>query len=293
MDVDGTLTDGKIYMGPNGEAMKAFSIKDGYVSNFILKPVGIVPVIITARNSEILQRRCDELGITEVYQGKMDKLTALKEIVGEENIGACAYFGDDILDLKCMVPIQEAGGIVGCPSDAVKKIKAIADYVCTSKAGEGALREFAEWLVTPKVDEEEISKRVNEALEYLEGLNVTGADAGKKVIVNDNFFYSVHSYETKSADECKLESHREYIDIQLMIDGEESMEVVDTSKLTIKENYDEKKDVMFWNIPRRMAKITLRAGDYIVLYPENAHRGAATIKKITHVLKIVGKVKID
>ena len=82
LDVDGTLTYGKIYMGPNGEAMKAFSIKDGYVSNFILKPVGIVPVIITARNSSIVQHRCDELGITEVYQGKMDKLAALKEIVG-------------------------------------------------------------------------------------------------------------------------------------------------------------------------------------------------------------------
>ncbi len=55
LDVDGTLTDGKIYMGSNGEAMKAFSIKDGYVSNFILKPVGIIPVIITARNSSIVR----------------------------------------------------------------------------------------------------------------------------------------------------------------------------------------------------------------------------------------------
>lgn len=292
LDVDGTLTDGKIYMGLDGEAMKAFSIKDGYVSNFILKPVGIVPVVITARSSSIVQHRCDELGITEVYQGKMNKFTALKEIVGEENIGACAYFGDDILDLKCMVPIQEAGGIVGCPRDAVKEIKSIADYVCINKAGEGALREFAEWLVEPKVDEKEVSRRVNDAIDYLIALEVSEADVGKKVVVNDKFFYSVQAYDTKTADECKLESHRKYIDIQIMVAGEETMEVVDISKLTVKEDYDEDRDVIFWRVPKRMAKGTLRAGNYIVLYPENAHRGAVSIREKSHVLKIVGKVAI-
>lgn len=293
LDVDGTLTDGKIYMGPNGEAMKAFSIKDGYVINFILKPVGIIPIIITARNSSIVQNRCDELGITEVYQGKMDKLTALKEIVGEDNVGSCAYFGDDILDLKCMVPIQKAGGIVGCPSDAVKEIKAITDYVCVSKAGEGALREFAEWLIEPKVDENEIQRRVDEALDSLLNLDVSIEDAGKKVVVNDKFFYSIQSYDTKPADYCKLESHRKYIDIQIIVEGEESMEVVDIFKLKVKEDYDEEKDVMFWNVPKRMSKSILKAGDYIILYPENAHRGAVFINESRHVLKIVGKVAMD
>lgn len=80
MDVDGTLTDGKIYMGPNGETMKSFSVKDGMVINCILKPMNIVPVIITARNSSIVQNRCDELGIKEVYQGKLNKLITLKEM---------------------------------------------------------------------------------------------------------------------------------------------------------------------------------------------------------------------
>lgn len=293
LDVDGTLTDGKIYMGPNGEAMKAFSIKDGYVIDFILKPVGIVPIVITARSSPIVQHRCDELGITEVYQGKMDKLKALKEIVGEENFGACACFGDDILDLKCMAPIRKAGGIIGCPCDAVKEIKAIADYVCVSKAGEGALREFAEWLITPKVDDEEIARRVNEAVEYLTALEVSETDAGKKVAVNHRFFYSVLSYNTKPVEECKLESHRKYIDIQIIVDGEEEMEIVDISKLTVKEDYDEEKDVIFWKEPKRMVKTILRAGACIVLYPENAHRGASSINEISHVLKIVGKVATE
>lgn len=292
LDVDGTLTDGKIYMGPNGEAMKAFSIKDGYVINFILKPVGIVPIIITARNSSIVQNRCDELGITEVYQGKIDKFTALKEIVGKDSIGSCAYFGDDILDLKCMTPIKEAGGIIGCPSDAVKEIRAIADYVCVNKAGEGALREFAEWLVAPKVSEEEINRRVIDALKYLLQLNVGEEDAGKKVVVNDKFFYSVQSYETRHTDECKLESHRQYIDVQILVSGEERMDIADISRLDISEEYDEDKDVIFWKLPKRMCKSTLRAGDYIILYPENAHRGAISIEESSHILKIVGKIAI-
>lgn len=147
MDVDGTLTDGKIYMGPKGEAMKAFSVKDGYAINYILKPAGITPIIITARSSEIVKRRCDELGITEVYQDTFYKLSKLKELIGEEKLGQCAYMGDDIPDLECMEAIKNAGGVIGCPADAVRKIKDIADYVCGNKAGEGAMREFSEWLV--------------------------------------------------------------------------------------------------------------------------------------------------
>nr|WP_330370798.1 hypothetical protein [Butyrivibrio proteoclasticus] len=147
MDVDGTLTDGKIYMGPNGEAMKAFSVKDGYAINYILKPAGIIPIVITARSSQIVQNRCDELGITEVYQNVFYKLDKLKEIIGNDNLGKCAYIGDDIPDLECMIAVKKAGGLVGCPADSVKKIKEIANYVCENRAGEGAFREFSEWLV--------------------------------------------------------------------------------------------------------------------------------------------------
>lgn len=292
MDVDGTLTDGKIYMGPNGEVMKAFSIKDGMVINYILKPRNIIPVIITARDSSIVQHRCDELGIKEVYQGKLDKLITLKEIVGEEGLGSCAYFGDDTLDLKCMNPIKEAGGIVACPADAVREVKAVADYICINKAGEGALREFAEWLVSDRSDDAEIQSRIEKAVEYLIGLQASESDAGKRVDIDDNFYYSIQSYDTKPAEECKLESHRKYIDIQIMASGEESMDLVDISRLSIKEEYDEEKDVMFWNVPSRMTKTTLLAGDCIVLYPETAHRGAQNLDRTKHVLKIVGKIKV-
>lgn len=293
MDIDGTLTDGKIYMGPDGEAMKAFSVKDGYVINFILKPAGIIPVIITARSSQIVEQRCRELGIKEVYQGRQDKVNVLKEIVGKENLGMCAYFGDDILDLECMYPIKEAGGIAGCPVDAVNEVKAAVNYICVNKAGDGALREFAEWLVTPKDDEDRIKKRVETAVEYLLNLEVSEKDVGKKNIVNENFFYFVQSYMTKPATECKLESHRMYTDIQVVVSGNEIIDLADISRLSAKEEYNIENDVIFWNIPQRMARIAMGAGSYIILYPENAHRGMVCIKESERVLKIVGKVKIN
>ena len=68
--------------------MKAFSIKDGMVPNFYLKPAGIIPVVITARESTIVENRCKEIGISEVYQGKLDKLSVLKEIVGSDGLGS-------------------------------------------------------------------------------------------------------------------------------------------------------------------------------------------------------------
>ena len=292
MDVDGTLTDGKIYMDIDGESMKAFSVKDGYAINYILKPANIIPVILTARTSGIVQNRCNELGIDEVYQGKFDKLTVLKEIVGKNGLESCAYFGDDILDLKCMISIKEAGGIVACPSDAVSEVKTMADYLCVNKAGEGALREFSEWLVKPRIDENEIEGRVNEAIEYLKELNVSENNIGRQIIVNDRFFYSVQGYSTKPVGECKLESHRKYIDVQIMVKGNEFIDFADISRLTVLEKYNEDKDVVFWNIPQRLVRTTLRAGDQIVFYPENAHRGAIKLNQCEKVLKIVGKVKV-
>lgn len=149
MDVDGTLTDGKIYMGNEGELFKAFNIKDGCGIHDILIPSGIVPVIITGRKSKILENRCNELKIDKLYQGVGDKLTVLKQILEVDgfNFSNVAYIGDDINDLSCMQQVKEDSGIVGCPSDAVEKVKKIADYTCNAKGGEGAVREFIEWLL--------------------------------------------------------------------------------------------------------------------------------------------------
>ena len=100
-------------------------------------------------------------------------------------------------------PIRDAGGIVGCPSDAVQEVKAISDYTCLQKAGEGALREFAEWLVSDKNDS--IEERVKSAVEYLMNLSDDQLSCGKHE-VREDFFYSVQEYETKMTEQCKLES---------------------------------------------------------------------------------------
>ena len=145
MDVDGTLTDGKIYMSSSGEAMKAFNIKDGCGIHDLLIPHGIIPVIITGRSSEIVLMRCKELGITEIYQGISEKVRKLNDIASD--LVEVAYIGDDINDLTTMKAVKEAGGIVGCPADANSSVIDIADFVATHKGGEGAVREFIEWIL--------------------------------------------------------------------------------------------------------------------------------------------------
>lgn len=155
MDVDGTLTDGKIYMSENGEAFKAFDIKDGYGIKHILPKYGIIPVIITARESKIVERRCSELDISDCYQSAANKLDKLDDVIKKysqtdgvalsyKNI---AYIGDDILDLHCMLPIQGAGGVVGCPADAVKEVREISDFVASKNGGAGAVREFIDFVL--------------------------------------------------------------------------------------------------------------------------------------------------
>lgn len=145
MDVDGTLTDGKIYMGMDGELCKAFNIKDGCGIHDIAIPNGIIPIIITGRTSQILENRCKELGITSLHQGVSDKVEKLNLVT--DDFSAVAYIGDDINDLFCMNLVKEAGGIVGCPKDAVKKVLNISDFISTKNGGDGAVREFIEWLM--------------------------------------------------------------------------------------------------------------------------------------------------
>lgn len=145
MDVDGTLTDGKIYMGNDGEMMKAFNIKDGCGIHDIAIPRGITPVIITGRKSKIVENRCAEVGITEVYQDISDKIEKIVSITKE--LSTVAYIGDDINDLSAMKFVKKAGGLAGCPKDAAKMIIEVADFVAEHNGGDGAVREFIEWVV--------------------------------------------------------------------------------------------------------------------------------------------------
>ena len=151
LDVDGTLTDGKIYMGPEGESMKAFDIKDGYAIAQLLPKGGILPAVITGRKSRIVEQRCAELGIRHLYQGVKDKpaafarlLVAAGEELGQPLSGQnAAYMGDDLVDLPCM----RLCAVRGCPADAVEAVRAECQFVSRKNGGAGAAREFIEWLL--------------------------------------------------------------------------------------------------------------------------------------------------
>ena len=154
MDVDGTLTDGKIYMSDKGELFKAFDIKDGCGIKDILPQLNIVPVIITARASKIVLNRSKELGITHLYQGYRNKMDKLLDVIEKYNVtnktnyglSNVAYIGDDLLDLSCIKEIVENGGIGACPNDAISEIKEVSNVLCTCNGGNGAVRELIEIL---------------------------------------------------------------------------------------------------------------------------------------------------
>jgi len=147
-DVDGVLTDTGIYYGQDGEALKRFSIRDGMGVERLRKYAGIETIIITGENSGTVKSRAEKLKITEFYLGvqkKEDVLEIIKKKNGleKENI---AYIGDDANDYEIMKLV----GFTATPADGMNFIKAIADYVCETKAGYGAFREFAELILSFK-----------------------------------------------------------------------------------------------------------------------------------------------
>lgn len=144
LDVDGTLTDGKVHIGNQGELFKSFHAKDGLGILHILPELGITPLIITGRTSEIVGRRAEELKITHFFQGIEHKLVCLEEFCKETKIPLeeVAYMGDDLNDLEVMKRVA----LKACPFDAVEEVKEISDFIATKKGGEGAVREFIDWM---------------------------------------------------------------------------------------------------------------------------------------------------
>ncbi len=296
MDVDGTLTDGKIYMGNNGEVMKAFNIKDGCGIHDLLIPSGIIPLIITGRKSEIVANRCKEIGIVHYYQGVGDKIATLVQFLADKGgeLSEVAYAGDDLNDVACMRMVKENGGLVGVPSDACQKVKDIADYIASNKGGDGAVRDFIEYLVSyneKEVIEDSLEKRCMKALEYLLNLGNENLSLGRHD-VNESFYYNVQDYETKVNPMKHFESHCKYVDIQMLVSGEENLQVVDVSRLQVEAPYDETKERILYHPIGNAASIILRPGSVVVLYPKDAHRTVAFNGKPCNVKKIVGKVKI-
>lgn len=145
MDVDGTLTDGKIYMGNNKEIMKAFNVKDGLGIKKAIKN-NIISAIITGRTSKIVEHRASELTITEVFQGVNDKLKVLDELAQKYKVSKkeIAFIGDDINDMEAM----QNCGFVACPNNAINEVKDISNFISKYNGGDGAVREIIDHILT-------------------------------------------------------------------------------------------------------------------------------------------------
>ena len=144
LDVDGVLTDGKLYYGNSGEELKAFNIQDG-LGIKLLQQAGIQVGIITGRVSALLQRRADELGISPVIQGREDKLTALRELLQGMNLGLneIAFMGDDLPDLSVINTV----GLGITVANASSTLTTEAAWQTRRSGGDGAVREAAEMIL--------------------------------------------------------------------------------------------------------------------------------------------------
>ncbi len=144
LDVDGCMTDGGVIYSSDGSESKAFNIKDGLGIATWVK-MGHQVAIITGRNSNIVQRRAEELGIQHIFQGIKDKDRVLKELV--ESLGLKFYevaaIGDDLNDLNMLNTV----GRSFTPNDGVDEIKSVVDTVLSIKGGRGAVREMIDIIV--------------------------------------------------------------------------------------------------------------------------------------------------
>ena len=152
LDVDGTLTDGKITYTQNGDEVKSFSVKDGLAIASWVK-LGKQVAIITGRKSKIVERRAKELGIEHFFQGVHNKQEVLEALLKNLDLSMknVASAGDDLNDFKML----KASKLAFVPADASSYVKEIADVVLSKNGGDAAIREMIEQLIVQENLEEE------------------------------------------------------------------------------------------------------------------------------------------
>lgn len=145
LDVDGTLTDGKIIYTNGADELKNFDVKDGLAVASWTKKFHKKAAIITGRTSELVKKRANDLGITHLYQGVHNKDEVLQNILKEENLlwENVAAIGDDLNDYKML----KKAGLSFAPNDAVEDIKQLVHKVCSKNGGNGAVREMVEYIL--------------------------------------------------------------------------------------------------------------------------------------------------
>ncbi len=147
LDVDGVLTDGRLWFGPDGESLKAFDVRDGHgIKMLVAAGVGIA--VISGRRSAAVTARMRELGVSDVAQGVSDKARALAELLKRNAIDSrrVACLVDDTPDLGLM----RAVGLPAAVADAHPDVLAAASHVTRAAGGRGAVREFCDWLLAAK-----------------------------------------------------------------------------------------------------------------------------------------------
>ena len=143
-DVDGVLTDGRLYLSDSGEEMKAFNTRDGQGIK-LLREAGIAVGMITARSSRVVERRARELGIELLCQGAADKASVFAELLSGQNLNAseAGYMGDDLADLPVLIRCGFAASVPSAP----EAVRSRAHYVARAAGGEGAAREVCEFIL--------------------------------------------------------------------------------------------------------------------------------------------------
>jgi 3-deoxy-D-manno-octulosonate 8-phosphate phosphatase (KDO 8-P phosphatase) len=146
-DVDGVMTDGRLYLSDDGIETKAFHTRDGLGLKALMRH-GVEVAVITARQSKLVARRMSELGISRLMQGREDKQAAIEALISETALSydQLAYTGDDLVDW----PAMSRCGLKCAPADACPWIRDQADFVTRLSGGQGAVREVCELILAAR-----------------------------------------------------------------------------------------------------------------------------------------------
>ncbi|MFT5806213.1 MAG: 3-deoxy-D-manno-octulosonate 8-phosphate phosphatase (KDO 8-P phosphatase) [Moritella dasanensis] len=146
-DIDGVFSDGRVYMGNDGEELKAFHTRDGFGVKSLLN-AGIEVAVITGRQSTIVANRMQGLGVQHIYQGQDNKVIAFNMLLEKLNLSPehVGYIGDDVIDL----PVMNLCGLSVAVADAHPLVKKGADFSTSIRGGFGAVRELADLILLAK-----------------------------------------------------------------------------------------------------------------------------------------------
>ena len=156
LDVDGVLTDGRLYFGSDGEALKVFDVRDGHGIK-MLREAGVEVALLTARRSPIVEQRARELGIVLVMQGAADKGAGFADLARATRLRheQCAYIGDDWPDLAALAQ----AGLAATVADAAPEVRRVAHWISSAPGGRGAVRELAEFILRAQGRFDELLRR--------------------------------------------------------------------------------------------------------------------------------------